>query len=207
MGFTNSVGLGGFSRFINSIRGVGFVGRTGESISRDRLWDGVKDLNAAVGFLRGRPDVEANRIGGIGLSVGGELLLQAESDALNAVVSEGAGIRSIREALEASAPEIWLAAPVWATTTAATAVFSNTAPPPNLRILVSRIAPRPVFLILATKGQGGEQLSSDFYEAAREPKELWEIPEAGHTGGITARPEEYEQRVVGFFDRALLDGN
>ncbi len=29
MGFTNSVGLGGFSRFINSIRGVGFVGRTG----------------------------------------------------------------------------------------------------------------------------------------------------------------------------------
>jgi dienelactone hydrolase len=111
VGFTNSVGLGGFSRFINSIRGVGFVGRTGESISRDRLWDGVKDLNAAVGFLRGRPDVEANRIGGIGLSVGGELLLQAaaESDALNAVVSEGAGIRSIREALEASAPEIWLA--------------------------------------------------------------------------------------------------
>jgi fermentation-respiration switch protein FrsA (DUF1100 family) len=97
-----------------------------------------------------------------------------------------------------------LAVPVWAGTTVATAVFSNTAPPPNLESLVSRIAPRPVFLIFATKGQGGEQLSSDFHEAAREPKELWEIPEATHTGGITARPEEYEQRVIAFFDGALL---
>lgn len=163
-------------------------------------------MNAAVEFLRGRTDVDANRIGGIGLSVGGELLLQAaaESDALKAVVSEGAGIRSVREALETSGPNKWLAAPVWAGTTAATAVFANTAPPPNLRSLVSRIAPRPVFFFFATKGQGGEQLSSDFYEAAREPKTLWEIPEAGHTGGIAARPEEYEKRVVGFFDDALL---
>ena len=171
-------------------------------------WAGVRDLNAAVEFLRGRTDVDPNRIGGIGLSVGGELLLQAaaESDALKAVVSEGAGIRSVREALEASGPEKWLAVPVWAGTTAATAVFSNTAPPPNLRSLVARIAPRPVFFIFATKGQGGEQLSSDFYEAARQPKELWEIPDAGHTGGITARPEEYERRVIGFFDRALLEG-
>jgi hypothetical protein len=26
------------------------------------------------------------------------------------------------------------------------------------------------------------------------------------TGGITARPKEYEQRVIAFFDRALLGG-
>ena len=169
-------------------------------------WAGVADLNAAVEFLRGRSDVDPDRIGGIGLSVGGELLLQtaAESDAVKAVVSEGAGIRSVREALLTPDPERLLAVPVWAGTTVATAVFSNTAPPPNLESLVSRIAPRPVFLIFATKGQGGEQLSSDFHEAAREPKELWEIPEATHTGGITARPAEYEQRVIAFFDRALL---
>jgi hypothetical protein len=33
---------------------------------------------------------------------------------------------------------------------------------------------------------------------------LWEIPEAGHTGGLETRPDEYEQRVVAFFDQALL---
>jgi hypothetical protein len=30
------------------------------------------------------------------------------------------------------------------------------------------------------------------------------MPTASHTGGIEAEPEEYERRVVGFFDRALL---
>lgn len=59
---------------------------------------------------------------------------------------------------------------------------------------------------LRDKGPGGEQLTADFYEAAREPKELWEIPDAGHTGGITARPDEYERRVIGFFADALLAG-
>ena len=32
---------------------------------------------------------------------------------------------------------------------------------------------------------------------------LWEIPGAGHVGGIRAQPAEYERRVVGFFDAAL----
>jgi len=31
-----------------------------------------------------------------------------------------------------------------------------------------------------------------------------EISGAGRTGGIEARPAEYEERVVGFFDRELL---
>jgi len=30
------------------------------------------------------------------------------------------------------------------------------------------------------------------------------VPGSGHTGGINARPKEYERRVIGFFDRALL---
>jgi dienelactone hydrolase len=46
--------------------------------------------------------VDPERIGGIGRSMGGELLLEtaAETDELKAVVSEGAGIRSVREASE-----------------------------------------------------------------------------------------------------------
>ena len=35
------------------------------------------------------------------------------------------------------------------------------------------------------------------------PRLSWVIPEAEHTGGIDARPREYERRVVGFFDQAL----
>ena len=50
-------------------------------------------------------------------------------------------------------------------------------------------------------------LNKEYYHAAGEPKTLWEIPDARHVGGLAARPAEYERRVVGFFDRALLDGH
>jgi dienelactone hydrolase len=168
-------------------------------------WAGDRDLKAAIAYLQTRPDVDPERIGGIGLSVGGELMLQtaAETDALKAVISEGAGIRSAREALLGREPSQLLGLPQWLSITGATTVFSNHAPPPSLKELVGNIAPRPVFLIYAGHGQGGEELSVDYYEAAGEPKTLWEIPEASHTGGIEARPEEYEQRVIAFFDEAL----
>ncbi|MGH3034952.1 MAG: alpha/beta hydrolase [Gaiellaceae bacterium] len=168
-------------------------------------WGGDKDLEAAIAFLQKRPDVDPERIGGIGLSVGGEMLLEtaAETDALKAVVSEGAGIRSVREATQLSGVEKLLSLPTWAAITLGTAVFSNHSPPPSLKDLVPRIAPRPVFLIYAERGQGGEELSADFYDAAGQPKELWKT-DSGHTGGYDADPQEYEQRVVAFFDRALL---
>ena len=130
----------------------------------------------------------------------------AESDGLKAVVSEGAGIRSLREALAIPETSAKLQASlVHAVMTPGVALFSNTLPPPSLEDLVARIAPRPVFIIYAKPGQGGEaELSQTFYEAAREPKTIWQVPGAGHTGGIEAQPGEYERRVIAFFDRALL---
>jgi hypothetical protein len=128
----------------------------------------------------------------------------AKTDTLRAVVSEGAGIRSLREALEGRGVSRWVTAPYWAVTTGATAVFASRRPPPSLESLVARIAPRPVLLVYAAHGQGGEALNSAYFAAAGEPKELWRIPAGGHTGGIDARSDEYERRVVGFFDKALL---
>jgi uncharacterized protein len=173
-------------------------------------WAMDRDLKAAASFLQHRPDVDANRIGGIGLSVGGEMLLQtaAESKVFRAVVSEGAGARSIRENLEKPKTFGGLTElGVSLTLTAGTALFSNHMPPPNLKHLSARIAPRSVFFIYALHGTGGEekQLNPKYYAAADEPKQIWEIPEASHTGGITARPKEYERRVIGFFDDALLE--
>ena len=84
--------------------------------------------------------------------------------------------------------------------------MSGTAPPPSLTDLVPRIAPRSTFLIYAGRGAGGEELQPHYYEALRQPKTIWMIPEAGHTGGLSARPHEYERRVVGFFERTLFPG-
>jgi hypothetical protein len=72
----------------------------------------------------------------------------------------------------------------------------------------SRGAPRSVFLIYADPGLGGENTRQPtYYAAAGEPKAIWKVPGSKHTGGIDARPAEYEQRVIAFFDRALLESN
>ena len=69
-------------------------------------WGGTRDIAAALDFLEGRPDVDPGRIGGLGLSVGGELMLEAaaEDDRLAAVVSEGAGTRTLAEELVEYSP-------------------------------------------------------------------------------------------------------
>ena len=170
-------------------------------------WAGTRDVEAAIAFLRERPEVDEDRIGALGLSVGGEVLLQAaaEVDGLQAVVSEGAGIRSVREAVDLPGLDSWIVTGVIGLTTAATAAFTSDLPPRGLKDLSAEIT-IPVFFIHATPGQGGENLTPTYYEAASQPKQLW-AAEGGHTGAIDAEPQEYEQRVVGFFDDALLGGN
>jgi dienelactone hydrolase len=170
-------------------------------------WNGYRDVDAAVRFLRSRPHVRDDRIGGIGLSVGGEMMLEAaaRSRGLKAIVSEGAGERSLHEFLDITGNDKWPALPSYAAISAGVTLFTGDAPPPSLKDLVGRIAPTPVFFIYGEHGQDGERnLNPTYYEAAGQPKAIWEVPGSGHVGGINARPAEYEQRVVGFFDRTLL---
>jgi dienelactone hydrolase len=169
-------------------------------------WDDAKDIDAGVAWLQQQRDVKDGRVGGIGFSVGGEMMLQAAAanTGLRAVVSEGAGFRSVREEV-LRGPRGWFTSvPEQAVQSAALAVLSGTAPPPSLKDLVPRIAPRHVFFIYAGHGAGGEEYNPDYYRAAQAPKAIWKISEAGHTGGYQARPREYERRVVSFFDHALL---
>ena len=87
-------------------RGVSAL-RRGESESEGTFnafgWGGAFDIRAAVRWLASRPEVRPQRIGGLGLSVGGELMLEeaASNPRLRAVVADGAGVRSLRDHLEA----------------------------------------------------------------------------------------------------------
>ena len=170
-------------------------------------WQGERDIHAAVAFLQHRPDVDSQRIGGIGLSVGGEMMIEAaaESTALKAIVSEGGSARSVRDEL-ANPGTPWQEVIGTGVATAATAVFTSNLPPASLKSLVPKIAPRSVFFIYGERGQPAEKPANEaFYAAARGPKAIWKVPDSKHMGGIEARPAEYERRVVGFFDQALLD--
>ena len=168
-------------------------------------WAGDRDLLAAVTYLQSRSDVDRDRIGAIGFSIGGEILLEAaaQSQAIRAVVSEGAGER-VGEA-DVSGVERILVAPTMTVMTAAMTIFQNHSPPPPLVDRIGLIAPRPVFLIYAVPGMGGEAVRQPkYFAAAGEPKQIWRVPDSDHTGGLEARPAEYERRVIAFFDDALL---
>jgi hypothetical protein len=169
-------------------------------------WAGDTDLLAGAEYLRSRTDVDKDRIGAIGFSIGGEQLLEAaaRSAAISAVVSEGAGGR-VGET-DASGPFRPLIQASMAVMTTATTVFQNHGPHPRIEERIGLIAPRSVFLIYAVPGIGEEDIRQPkFYAAAGEPKAIWRVPGSNHTGGLEAQPAEYERRVIEFLDHALLE--
>ena len=170
-------------------------------------WGGERDIDAAVDFLRHRPDVDPDRIGGIGLSVGGELMLQAAAgnDGLAAVVSEGAGTRSLRE--EMVEYDGWTQLRSFhalLAKQAGIALFADELPPPSLVDVVPDIAPRPALLIWAPNGGNRETMNPVYQRLIGPSAEISAIDDARHIKGLQTHPEEYERRVVGFFDRTLL---
>jgi hypothetical protein len=189
--------------------GVLFLTPRGQGASEGDIvrWAGDTDLLAGAEYLRGRPDVDPDRIGAIGFSVGGEQLLEAaaRSTAIKAVVSEGAGGR-VGETEDAGVLNPLVQASMHVMT-AATTVFQNHGPHPSIEERIGLIAPRSVFLVYAVPGIGEEDIRQpQFYAAAGEPKQIWRVPGSDHTGGIDAQPAEYERRVIAFLDEALLEG-
>jgi fermentation-respiration switch protein FrsA (DUF1100 family) len=168
-------------------------------------WSGEPDLRAAIDYLETRPDVDRDRIGGLGLSVGGELMLQtaAHDRRLQAIVSEGAGSRSMAEDVHMGLPDVLIGLPFSVVSTVSTAIFSDSMPPPALHDLVADIAPRPIMLIWTRNGNGEKYFDPTYFDLAGDPKAIWEIPESSHIDGLATRPAEYERRVVEFFDDAL----
>jgi fermentation-respiration switch protein FrsA (DUF1100 family) len=69
---------------------------------------------------------------------------------------------------------------------------------------VAFISPRPVFII---QGMADTMIPLDsaqrIYDAAGEPKQLWTELDVGHLGMYSAHPDEYTEKVIGFFDQYL----
>lgn len=69
---------------------------------------------------------------------------------------------------------------------------------------VALISPRPIFIIQGLE-DGMVPLDSAqlIYDAAGEPKQLWVEPDAIHLGMYSSYPEEYTEKVIGFFEKYL----
>lgn len=170
-------------------------------------WDSNADIAVAVQYLSARDDVDDNRIGAMGLSMGGEVVLQAAAanPAIHVVISDGAGARTFDDFMQIPGVAKFSMMPfIWSQFTAHR-IATRLTPPPSFVDLLPQIAPRPLLLIANGQGQWGGRLLTDVYfAAAGEPKILWNIPDATHVGGLSSRPEEYQAKVIGFLDILLL---
>lgn len=176
----------------------------GESSGRtNRLgWQGTDDVRAAVQYLEAQG---ATRIGGLGLSMGGEVLLGAASEVreLRAIVADGATRRSTAELLALPSER-----PFYRNFTArimfgtAGLLSGDRKPLPLLESMAAAAATR--FLFIAAGANGREVEFNELFAATlRQRAALWVAPKARHTQAFTLYPNEYRARVLEFFSGSL----
>jgi len=164
-----------------------------------------KDVVGAVNFVLGRG---VNRIGLLGFSYGGiaSMLTAPICPEIKAVVTDGGPTR-MKTALRARAIELHvpprIARPLaWLT-------FAITSLRLGVNIFhyetvrwVAQIAPRPILFIHGDLDQYCPDFD-DLFSAAGEPKEMWRLPGVGHTMASEVYPQEFQARVLEFFNRTL----
>ncbi|MBI9046435.1 MAG: prolyl oligopeptidase family serine peptidase [Anaerolineaceae bacterium] len=167
-------------------------------------WDDHMDVMAAVDYLQQRPDVDPDKIGALGLSAGSKAALYTvtQTDSIAAVVAEGTRWRTFQGMMIEMKPKWYIWIPTeWVSYKYAEIVSGNINPTP-LKQAISQMAPVPIMLIAAEAELSNSQA---YYDAAKEPKEIWIRNEPGHQiDAIHDQPDEYERRVIGFMDQYLL---
>ncbi|QYG93537.1 hypothetical protein HC251_14620 [Iamia sp. SCSIO 61187] len=179
-----------------------------EGTAMDLGWWGDSDVAAAVTFLRGRPDVDDDRIGAVGLSMGGEEALGAlgADPRLRAVVAEGATGR-------VAGDDAWLAdvhgwrgsvqGVISRVRDATVAMLTDAPAPGSLRSAVAAAGPRRALVIAGGDVPDEGDVARDLQRTAPAVVEVWVVPGSGHTAGLATRPAEWEQRVVRFLEAQL----
>ena len=171
----------------------------------------VNDLAAALDYVSQRPEVDPQRVGVLGNSMGGAIAIRggAVLPQLKAVVSDSP-FPSLQDGIEVGVRRrgplgVWPLRPLALYLGAKTIGID----PELVRPIddIDAISPRPVLIMHGGRDalvpdDTGERL----YAAADEPKFLWLAPDAEHVQLSTRYPAEYEARVIRFFDDALKAG-
>lgn len=166
------------------------------------------DLISTVDYLSSRPDVDAARIGALGVSLGGSTtILGAARDPRIKAVVDDSGFSDAPKVIDSSFEHfIGLPAFPFAPVTIAIAQLRIRQNITGVQPVneIARISPRPLLIVHCLGDRVVPPPNSERnLQAAREPKEVWWIPTGGHIDGHTVAREEYERRVNRFFDQAL----
>ncbi len=167
-------------------------------------WMGTQDVGAAVDYLAQQADVK--NIGALGLSLGGEVVLGSASayPAIKAIVSEGATYRFVDEYTALDANNSFLHSFPTRVLTFSVGLFSGEDTPTPIMESLKAATDTHFLFIAAGKLDEESDYGNVFVDAVGDRGELWVVPESDHIQGLKRAPDEYEQKVVGFFETNLI---
>jgi dipeptidyl aminopeptidase/acylaminoacyl peptidase len=160
-------------------------------------------IGGAVDWLSARPEVDPRCIGGLGLSMGAYVLIQAAvlDPRLHALVFAAAP----NDVVEQN----WVASSRWGLLSQLPVYWALRTSPQTYDMLpkdvIGQISPRPIFIVNGDHDSTvPEYMAHQLFTAAGAPKELWIVPGARHLDYMRHAPREYPARVTEFFRRSLL---
>ena len=172
-------------------------------------WFGDVDIAAALTYLEARPEVDPQRLGAVGLSMGGEHAVGAVATdtRIRAVVGEGVtGRTAVDKGWLPRHWRGWIQRGIDAVLYGTADLLTDASPPIRLRDAVAEAAPRPVLLIAGGAVMGNAEVDADSWIRAVSPDtvQVWVVPNTGHTAALRTQPRQWEAEVIGFLDAALL---
>ena len=144
----------------------------------------------------------------MGFSLGGQITIRAaaENNSIKAMIAEDPSPATLADHPMSpkfsfrkliNYPTLWI---VYSTLSAA----SGVSPPMGVLETIGKIAPTPILLISSGTGRN-QELIRNYFDSAGDPKELWEVPKPDHGWIFNDRPEVYQDKVCGFFERWLVE--
>jgi pimeloyl-ACP methyl ester carboxylesterase len=170
-------------------------------------WQEQEDILGAVDMVKLLPELNAEKIGIFGFSMGGSTVLRAAArdSTLSAVAVDDPSFSVLADHRFApgwSAAKLFLVPWLWLLYQYQS-WLTGVAQPGTLYNCVGQINPRPLLLI--STGRGAEQrFVRALYTAASEPKVLWEFPQFRHGDGWTIDPVGMTKQLATFFQRTMM---
>lgn len=166
-----------------------------------------RDLIGAINYLKTRDDVDIQKIGVLGFSMGGAVALMTAENCseIRAVVADSAYANLVKTIEEVGFKGFGPAKKMMTS-------FSIFMAQKFFNIDIREVSPEesvkklkiPIFLIHARDDQRiSFENSKTIYEAAQCPKEFWLVPNGGHEAVWQEKKEEYQKRVLDFFQKHL----
>lgn len=170
--------------------------------------DEYLDVSAAVDYLQARPDLDPERIGVMGLSLGASasVLSGARDTRLAAVAADAPGATVFKDWVQPETFYDSLYVPFDHMFFFYLHRIDGVSNPLSITDAVAQISPRPLLLIGGMSGGSTLEKRSieQYFAAARVPKQKLLLPNTPHISGLRTHPQEYEETVIQFFNTWLL---